>query len=50
MQNDSYQEQDSFRNENVLKLTMVMVAQPSEYTKDLPENFKFFMLMLTTFS
>ena len=37
-------------DKNVLKLTMVMVAQPSEYTKDLPENFKFFMLMLTTFS
>ena len=33
MQNDSYQEQDSFRNENVLKLTMVMVAHICEYTK-----------------
>lgn len=37
-------------DKNVLKLTMVMVVQPSEYTKDLPENFEFFMLMLTTFS
>ena len=33
MQNDSYQEQDSFRNENVLKLTMVIVVYLCEYTK-----------------